>query len=60
MGKVIDRSWHNKPAVAVVEGGQPEIITNAEGERITPSVVALRRTENAWSVRWQNAKQLQP
>jgi len=27
--------------VAVLEGGTPEIITNAEGERITPSVVAF-------------------
>lgn len=27
--------------VAVLEGGSPEIITNAEGERITPSVVSF-------------------
>ena len=27
--------------VAVLEGGSPEVITNAEGERITPSVVAF-------------------
>ncbi len=27
--------------VAVLEGGTPEVITNAEGERITPSVVAF-------------------
>ncbi len=28
-------------ALAIVEGGKPEIIPNAEGERITPSVVAF-------------------
>ncbi|PSP78198.1 molecular chaperone DnaK, partial [Halobacteriales archaeon QS_1_68_20] len=28
-------------AVAVMEGGDPEIITNAEGDRTTPSVVGL-------------------
>jgi molecular chaperone DnaK len=28
-------------AVAVLEGGKPVIITNAEGERITPSVVSI-------------------
>ncbi len=28
-------------AVAVLEGGNPEIIPNAEGKRITPSVVAI-------------------
>ncbi len=27
--------------VAVIEGGDPKIITNAEGERLTPSVVAV-------------------
>ncbi|HZK24168.1 MAG TPA: molecular chaperone DnaK [Oscillospiraceae bacterium] len=29
--------------VAVMEGGQPEVIANAEGERITPSVVAFKK-----------------
>lgn len=28
-------------AVAVIEGGEPTIIPNAEGERLTPSVVAI-------------------
>ncbi|HMM42180.1 MAG TPA: molecular chaperone DnaK, partial [Thermomicrobiales bacterium] len=27
--------------VAVIEGGEPTVITNAEGERLTPSVVAM-------------------
>ncbi|MBM3148590.1 MAG: molecular chaperone DnaK, partial [Chloroflexi bacterium] len=27
--------------VAVMEGGEPKVITNAEGERLTPSVVAI-------------------
>jgi molecular chaperone DnaK len=30
--------------VAVMEGGQPTVITNAEGSRITPSVVAFTKT----------------
>ena len=29
--------------VAVVEGGKPVVITNAEGERTTPSVVAFTK-----------------
>lgn len=31
-------------AVAVIEGGEPRIIENAEGNRTTPSVVALSKT----------------
>jgi molecular chaperone DnaK len=30
--------------VAVIEGGQPIVITNAEGSRLTPSVVAFTKT----------------
>ena len=30
--------------VAVMEGGKPAVITNAEGSRLTPSVVAFTRT----------------
>jgi molecular chaperone DnaK len=30
--------------VAVLEGGEPTVITNAEGSRITPSVVAFTKT----------------
>ena len=29
--------------VAVMECGQPEVIANAEGERVTPSVVAFKK-----------------
>lgn len=44
MGKVIgiDLGTTNS-AVAVMEGGDPVVITNAEGGRLTPSVVALAK-----------------
>jgi len=32
-------------AVAVMEGGAPKIITNAEGDRTTPSVVLIKDGE---------------
>ncbi len=31
-------------AVAVMEAGEPKVITNAEGGRITPSIVAMNKT----------------
>ena len=31
-------------AVAAMEGGKPTIVTNAEGARTTPSVVAFTKT----------------
>jgi len=34
-----------KSCIAIIEGGKPEVITNAEGERVTPSVVAFMENE---------------
>jgi hypothetical protein len=50
------RSGHdlgtNSCASAVMEGGEPKVITNEEGARTTPSVVAYRqRTARSWSGR---------
>lgn len=28
--------------ISAIEGGEPTVIPNAEGERLTPSVVAIR------------------
>ena len=33
-----------KSVVAVMEGGEPKVITGSEGSRVTPSVVAVSKT----------------
>ena len=43
--------------VAVMEGGKPVVVANAEGARTTPSVVALQRLVSVWLVSRQNVRQ---
>ncbi len=42
--------------VAVMEGGEPVVITNSEGGRTTPSVVAFTTTETDWLGRLRSDK----
>ena len=42
--------------VSVLEGGEPTVITNAEGARTTPSVVAFAKNARCWSARWPSGR----
>lgn len=42
--------------VAVMEGGEPTVITNQEGSRLTPSVVGFPKTVRGWWANWQNVR----
>ena len=57
MGKVIgiDLGTTNS-CVAVIEGGEPVVIPNAEGSRTTPSVVAFTKSgKDLWG-RWPKGR----
>ena len=61
MGKIIgiDLGTTNS-CVAVMEGGNPNVITNSEGARTTPSVVAFQKDgERIVREKWVQAKKLQ-
>lgn len=57
MGKIIgiDLGTTNS-CVAVYEGGEPVVITNPEGSRTTPSVVAFSKNDSKERIVGQTAK----
>ena len=42
--------------VAVMEGGEPVVISSSEGSHLFPSVVAISKTANGWSGKLPNAR----
>ena len=42
--------------IAVMEGGDPAVIPNAEGSRTTPSVVAFTDRASGWSGSWPGGR----
>ena len=43
--------------IAAMQGGEAEVITNAEGERVTPSIVAFTEEGKSWLVKPRKDKQ---